>query len=183
MIYFVRHGLTDWNENIDENGNINPKCQGRTNIPLNKNGIAQAEALREQLKDVKFDKILCSPLDRTKQTCEIIAGSLENVTIEDRLIERSFGEFEGLTRTEFDFVGFCSDKTKNYQKAESITDVEKRVFSLLDELKQENLENVLIVSHGGVGCVFRSYFDGIPEDGDYSKLIIPNGKPLIRDFK
>jgi broad specificity phosphatase PhoE len=182
MIYFVRHGLTDWNEYVDETGKINPKCQGRTNIPLNKNGIAQAESLRNQLSNVKFDKVLCSPLDRAKQTCEIILGSLENVVIDERLIERSFGEFEGLTRTEFDFVGFCSDKTRTYEKAESIAAVENRVFALLDELKQNPNENVLLVSHGGVGCVFASYFDGVPEDGDYSKLIIPNGKPLIKSF-
>ena len=182
MIYFVRHGLTDWNENVDETGKVNPRCQGRTNIPLNKNGIAQAEALRDQLSGIKFDKVLCSPLDRTKQTCEIILGNLDSVVIEERLIERDFGEYEGLTRTQFPFVEFCSDKTKTYERAESIPDVEKRVYSLLDELKQENHENVLLVSHGGVGCVFASYFDGIPEDGDYSKLIIPNGRPLIKEF-
>lgn len=182
MIYFVRHGLTDWNEYVDETGKINPKCQGRTNIPLNKNGIAQAKALKEQLSGIKFDKVFCSPLDRTKQTCEIILGSLDGVVIENRLIERDFGEFEGLTRTQFKFVEFCSDKTKTYERAESITDVENRVFELLNELKQNPNENVLLVSHGGVGCVFASYFDGVPEDGDYSKLIIPNGKPLIKSF-
>lgn len=182
MIYFVRHGLTDWNEHIDQNGNLNPLCQGRINIPLNKNGIAQAEAIKEELKNIKFDKVICSPLDRAKQTCEIILGTLDGVIIDERLNERDFGEFEGLTRNEFDFIEFCSDKTKTYERAESIADVEKRIFSLLDELKKENYKNVLLVSHGGVGCLFRSYFEGSPENGDYSKLLIPNGKPLIRDF-
>jgi GTP-binding protein Era len=56
------------------------------------------------------------------------------------------------------------------------------IDALLDELKKENYKNVLLVSHGGVGCLFRSYFEGSPENGDYSKLLIPNGKPLIRDF-
>ena len=99
MIYFVRHGLTDWNEHIDQNGNLNPLCQGRINIPLNKNGIAQAEAIKEELKNIKFDKVICSPLDRAKQTCEIILGTLDGVIIDERLNERDFGEFSDFSHS------------------------------------------------------------------------------------
>lgn len=183
MIYFVRHGVTDWNEYVDKTGKINPKCQGRADIPLNKNGISQAEKLREILKDIKFDKIFCSPLTRAKQTCEIIVGSLKNVIIDNRLIERGFGKYEGLTRDEFNFSDFCKKSFKGIEGAESIQEIEDRVFSLLNELKKEPDKNILLVSHGGVGCIFRSYFEGIPEDGDYSKLLIHNGQPLIKEFK
>ena len=182
MIYFVRHGVTDWNENVDKSGKKCPRCQGRTDIPLNKNGIAQAEKLRDELKNIKFDKVICSPLTRAKQTCEIILGSLDGVIFDERVIERSFGEFEGLTRDEFDFIGFCKKDFKGYKGAESVQDVENRVFSILDELKQEPNQTILIVAHGGVGCAFLSYFDGFPGDDNYSKLIIPNGTPIIKDF-
>ena len=45
MLYFIRHGSTSWNENVDENGNKKPKCQGLANIPLNEKGKSQAEEL------------------------------------------------------------------------------------------------------------------------------------------
>ena len=183
MIYFVRHGATDWNENIDEFGNKVPRCQGRTDIPLNENGINQAKLVKESLKNIKFDKIFCSPLTRAKQTCEIIVGSLDDVIIDERLVERSFGRYEGLTRKQFDFTNFCKKGFKELNGAESVEDVEKRVHSFLDELKQEPHKTILIVSHGGVGCQFLTYFDGVPENEDYSKTIVPNAKPITREFK
>ena len=57
-----------------------------------------------------------------------------------------------------------------------------QVFSLLNELKENPDKNILIVSHGGVGCVLMSCFKGVPEDGNYLSFEIPNGKPLILDF-
>ena len=36
-LYFVRHGETEWN--------VKKKIQGKTDIPLNENGIRQAKAV------------------------------------------------------------------------------------------------------------------------------------------
>ena len=62
-IYIARHGLTDWN--------VQYKAQGRSDIPLNETGITQAEALRDNIKDLKFDTVYAclvstspSPRDR-----------------------------------------------------------------------------------------------------------------------
>lgn len=182
MIYFVRHGSTDWNDYINEQGQNEPKCQGRADIPLNQKGINQAKLTAIALKDIKFDKVLCSPLKRAIQTCKIIYSGNALVEIDERLIERDFGEFEGLTRDQFDFYDFCNENsTQKFVKAESIEDVKKRVFSLLDELKENPNQNVLIVSHGGVGCVIMSYFYEVP-NGNYSCFEMPHAKPLILDF-
>ena len=184
MIYFVRHGVTDWNENITADGRHSAKCQGRADIPLNENGIAQAKELAKSLNQIKFDKVICSPLTRTRQTCELILGSLDGVIFDERVIERDFGEFEGLTKEEFDFFGFCNKNSgMKFERAETVESIEKRVFSLLDELKKEPEQNVLIVAHGGVGCMFLSYFDGEPEDGDYKNFLVPHSKPIIRNFE
>ena len=40
-LYFVRHGETEWN--------VKKKIQGKTDIPLNENGIRQAKELACQL--------------------------------------------------------------------------------------------------------------------------------------
>ncbi len=184
MIYFVRHGSTDWNDNLDGNGNKDPKCQGRSDIPLNEKGIKQAEETAKFLQTKNFSKVICSPLLRARQTCEIIYHGDKPIQFDDRVIERDFGEFEGLTRSQFDFNGFWNSKSKQkYAKAESIEEVEKRVFDLLEELKNDLNSDTLIVSHGGVGLILASYFKGVPADGDYLKFEIPNGKPLILSFK
>ncbi len=89
-IYIARHGQTDWN--------LVPKVQGITNIPLNEKGISQAHDLAGKIKglDFKFDRVLCSPLDRAKKTAEIV-GEVNGipVIVEPRLTEQNFGIWEG----------------------------------------------------------------------------------------
>ena len=184
MIYFVRHGATDWNENKNAQGQKEPKCQGRADLDLNEKGIEQAKQTAYKLRGIKFDRVICSPLKRAKQTLDIIYTGEASVEFDERVIERDFGEFEGLTRAEFDFIAFWNDNSKQkFIFAESIKDVEKRVFELLEELKKNPSQNVLIVSHGGVGCILMSYFKGIPVDGNYLSFEIPNGKPITFDFE
>ena len=184
MLYFVRHGSTDWNENKNKDGKIDPKCQGRVDLPLNQKGIQEANSAAELLKKIKFDRIICSPLARTKETCSIIYHGNIPIEFDERIIERDFGEFEGLTRSEFDFKGFWNANTaQNFKRAESIRNLQTRVFSLLDELSKNPNQNILIVSHGGVGCVLMSYFKGKPINGNYLSFELPHGKPLVLDFK
>ena len=134
MIYFVRHGSTDWNENINEMGKRDPKLQGRADIPLNEKGIGQAFQLAESLKDIKFDRVLCSPLTRTRQTCEIINNGKYPIEIDERLIERDFGEYEGCTRSQCDLKTICHEySSPKLERAESIQAVKDRVFNLLGQ--------------------------------------------------
>lgn len=53
QIYVARHGQTDWN--------AQHKAQGRSvDLPLNATGVKQAQALRDQVKTIKFDAIFSS---------------------------------------------------------------------------------------------------------------------------
>jgi broad specificity phosphatase PhoE len=84
----VRHGVTDWNRR--------GQFQGRTDVPLNDEGISQAHAAARRLQSVPFDTIVSSPLIRAMKTAEIIAAaSCKAVTIDADLIECDFGSFEG----------------------------------------------------------------------------------------
>lgn len=177
MIYFLRHGSTDWNENLNSEGKKDPKCQGRCDLHLNNKGKMQALEVKEELKNIKFDKIICSPLIRTRETLSISYDGDAPIIYDNRIIERDFGEFEGLTRSEFDFNEFWNiNSIQKFKKAESIQDVQNRVFNLLDELSNNPTENILIVAHGGVGLVLMSYFEGIPEDGNYLNFELGTGK-------
>ena len=84
----LRHGATDWNRQ--------GRFQGRTDNPLNDDGIAQAHAAAEKLRQVALGHVVSSPLVRALRTAEIIAGAASRtVTVDHGLIELDFGSFEG----------------------------------------------------------------------------------------
>ena len=84
----LRHGATDWNRE--------GRFQGRTDVPLNDEGISQARLAARRLQGVAFDTIVCSPLIRAVKTAEIIAAaSRKPVSVDAGLIECDFGSFEG----------------------------------------------------------------------------------------
>lgn len=92
-IYITRHGQTEWN--------ALGKLQGRKDIELNEVGRKQAEMTRDKLKNEKVDLIISSSLKRAKQTAEIINKEFNVDILEDeRLVERGYGDFEGITKIE-----------------------------------------------------------------------------------
>jgi broad specificity phosphatase PhoE len=84
----LRHGATDWNRQ--------GLFQGRTDNPLNDDGIAQAHAAAAKLRSIELAHVVSSPLLRAVQTAEIIANVAgHTVTLDRDLIELDFGSFEG----------------------------------------------------------------------------------------
>jgi 2,3-bisphosphoglycerate-dependent phosphoglycerate mutase len=91
-IWFIRHGETDWN--------AAHRMQGRIDIPLNAQGIAQAAALVPLLvqshHQQPFAALYATPLTRSQQTAAPIAAALAMpVGIVADLQERAFGIIEG----------------------------------------------------------------------------------------
>ena len=184
MLYFVRHGATDWNDYVNENGERDPKCQGRADIPLNERGKKQAMGLSEALKGVKFDRVICSPLTRTRQTCEIIYKGDKPIEIDPRIIEMDFGQFEGARRSQVSFKKLCNIyEDHSGVIMESYENMKNRIYGFMDELSKKPDDNVLVVSHGGVGCFVLSYFQGLPKDGNMLRYEVPNAEPMIFDLK
>ena len=105
MIYIVRHGQTDWN--------LEGRYAGRIDISLNDKGIEQANIIKEELKDVKFDKVFSSPLIRAYETAQIICNN--KIIKDDRIIERCNGDLEGKLKTQItDSVDFNDPNEKKY---------------------------------------------------------------------
>lgn len=165
----VRHGRTSWN---DEG-----KIQGKTDIPLNHDGVYQANLIKEKLENEDIDLIISSPLKRARHTASIINKDRQiDIIYNDLLSERNFGEFEGKNKNDFDFVGTWDfNANKFYEKAENIVDFFDRVNNFLDYISNEyNDKNILLVTHGGVSIAIDCYFNGIPEDNDLLKLVPDN---------
>lgn len=92
-IILVRHGQTKWNSE--------GRVQGRTDIPLNARGMAQAEAVGEWLSGRKIDAVYASPLMRAHDTAKAIADR-QGVCVKllGEMIEIDFGLWEGKTSCE-----------------------------------------------------------------------------------
>ncbi len=90
-IVLVRHGETDWSRS--------GRHTSRTDLPLIEAGRTRARALRDELAGRSFALVLCSPLLRARETCEL-AGLSEAATIDPDLCEWDYGEYEGLTTPE-----------------------------------------------------------------------------------
>ncbi|WP_371931551.1 histidine phosphatase family protein [Bacillus sp. MMSF_3328] len=86
-ICLVRHGQTDWN--------AEGRIQGRTDIELNEMGVRQAAACRDHLANENWDIIISSPLQRARQTAEIINQNIQKpLVLMEEFIEKSFGKLK-----------------------------------------------------------------------------------------
>lgn len=157
-IYVARHGQTQWN--------VENKVCGRTDLPLTEKGLAQAEMLGEQVKDLNLDLIISSPLLRARQTAAPAARMCGiPVLVDDRLIEQDYGIYEGVDRQDPGFLGNKRQFAFRYPGGESMMDVAHRVYGLLEEIRQKHPEKrVLLVCHGGVCRVIRTYFQDMTNE-------------------
>jgi probable phosphoglycerate mutase len=100
ILYYLRHGLTDWN--------IEGRLQGGHDIPLNDRGRVQAAQCADILRDLfvrdgrEPSKLhyVSSPLVRASETMDIVRKGLglpPQGYARERLQEIAFGEWEGLT--------------------------------------------------------------------------------------
>jgi probable phosphoglycerate mutase len=90
-LWLVRHGETTWS--------AEGRHTGWTDIPLTGNGRRQAAVLGKTLAGTKFAAVLCSPLLRAKETCEI-AGFGSIAVADEGLREWDYGVYEGRTSQE-----------------------------------------------------------------------------------
>ena len=90
-VVLVRHGATEWSEN--------GRHTGRTDLPLLPAGRRQAEELARILRPDEFGRVLCSPLRRARETCQL-AGFGGRAEICEDLREWDYGQYEGLTTPE-----------------------------------------------------------------------------------
>jgi len=172
-IYLTRHGQTDWNKM--------GKIQGSSNINLNDLGIEQAKKVADILKDENFDLIICSPLKRSIDTANYINEKLElPILIDDRIMERDFGDLEGVISTSFDFDSYwVYNKNISDNNVESIKDFFGRVADFLDEIKLLYKDkNILLVAHGGVSIATKCYFSDFDKNSSLLSLCIDNCEVL-----
>lgn len=87
-LWLIRHGETEWS--------LSGQHTSRTDIPLTARGEQRAQKIRDYLRGKSFSMVLCSPMQRAKETCRI-AGFGDVAQIDDDLKEWDYGVYEGRT--------------------------------------------------------------------------------------
>jgi probable phosphoglycerate mutase len=90
-LVLIRHGETEWSRE--------KRHTGRTDVPLTASGREQALLAGARLSQLTFARVLTSPLQRAKDTCEM-AGLIKQAELVEDLVELDYGDYEGLTTAE-----------------------------------------------------------------------------------
>ncbi len=147
----LRHGQSTWNEI--------GRWQGHADPPLSDFGRQQAAAAAERIGRV--DAIITSPLERALETAVIISEliGVGPVQVVDQLIERSVGQWEGLTRLEIEarWPGWIGGDRRP-EGWEYDDDLQKRVVEAFTEIAHRfKGATLLVVAHGGVIIAMEQY--------------------------
>ena len=162
----IRHGETFWN--------AEGRLQGQADSPLTPRGLAQASAVAWRLQHESFTALYASHLKRVLDTAAPIAASSgHSITIDERLQERAYGIFEGLTYAEASvqhpaiFHEYQTNLSPDFAlpQAESTNQLLARGQQVFAELAERHPgEQIVIVSHGSFLRVMLSHMLGIPLD-------------------
>ena len=154
-IYLIRHGETEWAKN--------GRHTGRTDIPLTDLGREQAGFLLPIFDEVKFARILSSPLQRAMETAKL-AGLEPQVEPDNDLVEWDYGDYEGITTAQIrERVPGWSVWTHPCPNGETIGQVSQRAERVVAKLQSID-GNVAIFSHGHFLRVLVSRWIGLSAD-------------------
>ena len=145
-LYLIRHGETDQNKN--------EVIQGRGDFLLSDIGIKQSIEAGKTLKKLNyhFTKAYSSPLTRAKDTLKNILNEMElnlEIKIENDLIEREFGELEGMKLTPEVRELVVLDNAKGFEKKKDLFKRVKNVLLKIVKVSKED-DEIIIVTHSHV---------------------------------
>ena len=180
-LYFVRHGETEWN--------VKKKIQGKTDIPLNENGIRQAKELACQLveEDISVKHVYHSPQLRAAETARIAAEALHATCIPlDGLVEMNLGSWEGSNWRVIE-----RENSPEYQEwrkdrryvrtpggGECYNDVVKRTLDAMEYIMKRENGDVLIVTHSACMLAFQAELNRTPLETMLRDYSAPNAEAI-----
>lgn len=145
--YVVRHGETLFNKK--------DLVQGACDSPLTAKGIAQAEAIVDEIAKVDFDQVYSSISERAFDTATIITGGKYDIQVTKSVKEMNFGELEGEKNSTLLKPEFQGDWLKAFEAGfedvggETLQQVHNRLLKFVDEVATKYPDGkVLVVAHG-----------------------------------
>jgi broad specificity phosphatase PhoE len=137
--FLIRHGETQWS--------LSGQHTGRTDLPLTAHGEDEARKLVPWLSPVRFSRVITSPLQRARRTCEL-AGLGATAAVDADLAEWNYGDYEGRLSRDIrkDRPGWnvFRDGCPNGEAPGQVSDRADRLLARLCTLDG----NVALFSHG-----------------------------------
>jgi probable phosphoglycerate mutase len=173
VFHLLRHG---------EHGLLGKVLAGRMpGVGMTERGRAEIASQAERLAGEKIAAIYASPLQRTRETAEIVSARLGlPIAFRDDLLELDFGEWTGATfdsiRADPRWQAWSTQRSlAAIPGGESMRAVQQRVVAALLELNERHLhETVVLVSHGDVIRAVLLFALGMPLDF-YNRIEIGQG--------
>lgn len=157
-IFLLRHGQIE--------GHETRRFIGRTDIPLDETGKAQALFWKNAFADIQFDNIYSSSLFRCRQTAALIRPDQE-ICVDVRLNEINLGDWDGksfdhIKKTEPRLFQLRGENIDGFRPpgGESFRDLYDRVFPFFEYMGQDLKKPVLVVTHSGVIRVMLCHWLG-----------------------
>lgn len=181
-VYLIRHGETEWNRR--------GLYQGTTDIPLNAEGVRQADALAESLRGVSFHAGYASPLRRAADTASaVLRGKGVPLTTVRELREISYGLWQGRGSMP---AGRCSPGLEwkwqgspwsvRFPGGETLDEVRERASRALERIVAAHPgETVLLCGHGHLNRVLLIHALGWPRES-FWEIAQPNGACHVLEF-
>lgn len=200
MLIVVRHGRTG--------ANAAGELLGRRDPGLDAVGRAQAEAIAGAIGPV--DRVVASPLTRTKETAEVIAAasfrhgsddvaacSADLIEFDDRLIELDYGGLEGVPVRDVPastWDAWRADTSWRPEGGESLEDLAVRVWSAFDDLAASPATSgarVAVVTHvspikaavaWALGVGIEAQWRCFVAQGSITRIAMARGRPSLTSF-
>lgn len=175
IFVLIRHGETKANQEH--------RYLGRTDEELSKEGKEKLLSFKEKQAYPSVEKVFISPMQRCKQTAELLYPNQEATSILE-WVEMDFGAFEGKNYIELkDDVRYQawidSNGTLPFPEGESreafIQRCQNGFEKMLEELMKKNFSKIGAIVHGGTIMALLSTYCG----GDYFDYQVANGKGYI----
>jgi len=180
LIYMIRHGRTDWNDQR--------RIMGREQVPLNEEGRDMVAAVAVQLAGEGIPAIYSGTLARTKETAHILAAEWgANIIFEPRLDESAYEKWVGRKYTElkgdhdFDLYGTAPTES-NFSEGEGMTGIQERVLAVIDRIVEEKRGvKTALVSHADVIKPVITHYLGMDLDTMH-RLAVANASVTVLDL-
>lgn len=184
LIFFIRHGLTDWN--------IQRRFQGTCDIPLNEAGLSQARTAARRCAELSLERIYHSTLLRAAQTAAAIAESSGAPLIPcSGFNEVCLGDFQSLNHEQAKakypqaYAQYFADRINAAPPGgESLCQVQQRALNALDQIERESAgcDRIAVVSHGALLKTLLGAIAGIPLE-QFARFDVSNGSISVIESK
>lgn len=187
LLVLLRHGESQWN--------LENRFTGWVDVPLTEKGIAEARAAGGHLRDVRFDVVYTSLLQRANETLRLVleeTGQTGLVPVRDAALnERHYGDLQGLNKADT-AAKYGAEQVHQWRRSydipppggESLADTAARTIPFFEQHIVPDLKagrNVLVAAHGNSLRAIVMHIEGLTRE-QVLELNLATGVPIAYEM-